>query len=200
MAVLEIHVLGDPILRERTAPTPNVTPELRTLVADMFETMYAAEGIGLAAPQVGRSERVFVMDVDDNPLTMINPEIIEREGSERAEEGCLSIPEIFGDVDRATRVIARATDLDGKPFEVELTELAARCVQHELDHLDGKLFIDYMSLIKRKFTARKWEKEAVNYPGFIRKLEPGKSHSRRSRSRASAAAADGSATHSEPEL
>lgn len=198
MAVLEIRVLGDPILRERTAPTPSVTDELRALVADMFETMYAAEGIGLAAPQVGRSERVFVMDVDDNPLAMINPEIIEREGSERAEEGCLSIPEIFGDVDRATRIIARATDLDGKPFEVELTELAARCVQHELDHLDGKLFIDYMSLIKRKFTARKWEKEAVNYPGFIRKLEPGKSHSRRSRSRATVP--DSSAPPSEPEL
>lgn len=198
MAVLEIRVLGDPILRERTAPTPSVTDELRALIADMFETMYAAEGIGLAAPQVGRSERVFVMDVDDNPLAMINPEIIEREGSERAEEGCLSIPEIFGDVDRATRIIARATDLDGKPFEVELTELAARCVQHELDHLDGKLFIDYMSLIKRKFTARKWEKEAVNYPGFIRKLEPGKSHSRRSRSRATVP--DSSAPPSEPEL
>jgi peptide deformylase len=156
---------------------------MRALVADMFDTMYAAEGIGLAAPQVGRSERVFVMDVDDNPLAMINPEIIEREGSERAEEGCLSIPEIFGDVDRATRIVARAIGVDGKPFEVELTDLAARCVQHELDHLDGKLFIDYMSLIKRKFTARKWEKEAANYPGFIRKLEPGKPRSRRSRSR-----------------
>jgi peptide deformylase len=165
----------------------------------MFETMYAADGIGLAAPQVGRSERVFVMDVDDNPLAMVNPEIIEREGSERAEEGCLSIPEIFGDVDRATRIVARATDIDGNPFEVELTELAARCVQHELDHLDGKLFIDYMSLIKRKFTARKWEKEATNYPGFIRKLIPGKSRSRRSRSRA-AATADSSSPPFEPEL
>jgi peptide deformylase len=164
----------------------------------MFETMYAAEGIGLAAPQVGRSERVFVMDVDEDPLAMINPEIIEREGSERAEEGCLSIPEIFGDVDRATRIVARATDLDGNQFEVELTDLAARCVQHELDHLDGKLFIDYMSLIKRKFTARKWEKEAANYPGFIRRLEPGKAHSRRSRSRA--AAAGGSAPPIDPEL
>ncbi len=183
MAVLDIRVLGDPILRTRTAPTPAVTEAVRALVADMFETMYAAEGIGLAAPQVGCSERVFVMDVDENPLAMINPEIIEREGSERAEEGCLSIPEIFGDVDRATRVVARATGLDGKPFEVELTDLAARCMQHELDHLDGKLFIDYMSLLKRKFTARKWEKEAASYPGFIRKLEPGKQRSRRSRSR-----------------
>jgi peptide deformylase len=188
VSVLDIRVLGDPILRERTMPAQGVTDGLRALVADMFETMYAAEGIGLAAPQVGRSERVFVMDVDDNPLAMINPEIIEREGSERAEEGCLSIPEIFGDVDRATRIIARATDVHGELFEVELTDLAARCVQHELDHLDGKLFIDYMSLIKRKFTARKWEKEAANYPGFIRKLEPGGKRSRRSRSREKSAA------------
>lgn len=188
MSVLDIRVLGDPILRERTIPVQGVSDGLRALVADMFETMYAAEGIGLAAPQVGRSERVFVMDVDDNPLAMINPEIIEREGIERAEEGCLSIPEIFGDVDRATRIVARATDVNGKTFEVELTDLAARCVQHELDHLDGKLFIDYMSLIKRKFTARKWEKEAANYPGFIRRLEPGKKRSRRSRSRETSAA------------
>jgi peptide deformylase len=204
VAVLDIRVLGDPILRERTAPTPRITAELRALVADMFETMYAAEGIGLAAPQVGRTERVFVMDVDENPLVMVNPQIIERDGSERAEEGCLSIPEIFGDVDRATRVVARATDIDGKPFEVELTDLAARCVQHELDHLDGKLFIDYLSLIKRKFTARKWEKEAANYPGFIRKLEPGRKRSRRSGSRAgspnSADGADSASPPFEPEL
>ncbi len=198
MAVLDIRVLGDPILRERTEAVPAITDDLRALVADMFETMYAAEGIGLAAPQVGRSERVFVMDVDDSPLAMVNPEIIEREGNERAEEGCLSIPEIFGDVDRATRVIARATDLDGNPLEVELTDLAARCVQHEIDHLDGKLFIDYMSLIKRKFTARKWEKEAANYPGFVRKLEAGKPRSRRSRSRGSADG--GAAPPLDPEL
>lgn len=183
MAVLDIRVLGDPVLRERTAPVAAVTDAVRALAADMFETMYAAEGIGLAAPQVGRSERIFVMDVDDDPMVMINPEILQREGSERAEEGCLSIPEIFGDVDRAARVVARALDLEGKQFEVDLTGLAARCVQHELDHLDGKLFIDYMSLIKRKFIARKWDKEAANYPGFIRKLVPGKTKSRRSRSR-----------------
>ncbi|MEO7042568.1 MAG: peptide deformylase [Gemmatimonadaceae bacterium] len=198
MAVLDIRVLGDPILRERTQPLPHVTEELKSLVADMFETMYAAEGIGLAAPQVGRKERVFVMDVDENPLTMINPEIIERQGTERAEEGCLSIPEIFGDVDRATRIVVRATDLEGNTLEIELTDLSARCVQHELDHLDGKLFIDYLSLIKRKFSARKWEKEATNYPGFVRKLEPGKKYSRKSRSRGTST--KGSAPPFEPEL
>ena len=197
MAVLDIRVLGAPVLRERTLPVKEITDPLRSLVADMFETMYAAEGIGLAAPQVGRGDRVFVMDVDEDPLVMINPEIIEREGTERGEEGCLSIPEIFGDVDRATRIIVRALDLDGNVFELELMDLSARCVQHELDHLDGKLFIDYMSLIKRKFTARKWEKEAANYPGFLRRLEPGKPRSRRSRSRKIAARAE---VPFEPEL
>lgn len=199
MSVLDIRVLGDPVLRERTAPVTAITDELRSLIADMFETMYAAEGIGLAGPQVGHGTRVFVMDVDDNPLAMINPEIIESEGTERAEEGCLSIPEIFGDVDRSTRIVARATGIDGKTFEVEMTGLAARCVLHEIDHLDGKLFIDYMSLIKRKFTARKWEKEAVNYPDFIRKLEPGKKASRRSRSR-STSPTDSAEVPFEPEL
>ena len=158
MAVLDIRVLGDPILRERTAPTPAVTEDVRVLVENMFETMYAAEGIGLAAPQVGRTERVFVMDVDENPLALINPEIVQKEGSERAEEGCLSIPEIFGDVERATRVVARAIDLEGKPFEVEMTGLAARCIQHELDHLDGVLYIDYLSRLKRDRVIKKFQK------------------------------------------
>lgn len=198
MAVLDIRVLGDPILRERTAVLANITPQLQQfqqlqqlqplpqlqqLAADMLETMYAAEGIGLAAPQVGRSERVFVADVDDHAYVMVNPEILEREGTERAEEGCLSIPEIFGDVDRASRVVVRALDVNGEQFQVEATGLLARCIQHELDHLDGKLFIDYLSLIKRKFLARRWEKEATNYPGFIRKLESGSPRKRRSRSR-----------------
>lgn len=198
MSVLDIRVLGDPILRERTAPVSAVTDELRALIADLFATMNAAEGIGLAAPQVGRRERVFVMDVDDNPMAMVNPEIILREGSERAEEGCLSIPEIFGDVDRAARIIVRALDAAGEPFEIELTDLSARCVQHELDHLDGKLFIDYMSLIKRKFTARKWVKEAGSYPNFIRKLEPRKEGTRKSRSRSRSASS--SCAPFEPEL
>ncbi len=200
MSVLDIRVLGDPVLRERTLPVDSVGDSLRMLVSEMFETMYAAAGIGLAAPQVGRGERVFVMDVDDNPLVMINPEIVSREGSERGEEGCLSIPEIFGDVDRATRIVARAIDVDGKLFELELHDLAARCVQHELDHLDGKLFIDYLSLIKRKFVARKWEKEALSYPGFIRKLEPAKTRSRRSSSRAREMSGSGSEPPFEPEL
>lgn len=204
MALLEIRVLGDPVLRERTAPVAAVGDELRALVDDMLETMYVAEGIGLAAPQVGRRERVFVADVDGTPLVFVNPEILAREGSERGEEGCLSIPEIFGDVDRATWVRVRALDRDGTPFEMEATGLLARCIQHELDHLDGKLFIDYLSLLKRKFVVRKWEKEATKYPNFIRRLEPTATTGRRSRRTAReqerAAESDPRAPPFEPEL
>lgn len=186
MAVLDIRVLGDPVLRERTTPVPEVTDELRALIDAMFETMYAAEGIGLAAPQVGRSERLFVADVDGTPYVFVNPEIVASEGMDRAEEGCLSIPEIFGDVNRPDWVHARALDRDGKPFEIEARGLLARCIQHELDHLDGKLFIDYLSLLKRKFVMRNWEREAAKYPGFVRRLDPAaasRTRSRRSRQR-----------------
>ncbi len=183
MAVLDIRVLGAPILRERTPLLNEVTDSTRALIADMFETMYAAEGIGLAAPQVGRIERVCVVDVDDEPLALVNPEIIAREGSERGEEGCLSIPEIFGDVDRSEYIVVRAIDQDGNAIELEAHELLARCIQHEIDHLDGKLFIDYMSLLKRKFMARKWDGEVARYPGFVRKLDPLAPRKRLSRKR-----------------
>lgn len=175
MALLPIRVLGDPVLRERTRPVGAVTDELRALVGDMLETMYAAEGIGLAAPQVGRTERVTVVDLGegDGPLVLVNPEIVSRAGSERGEEGCLSIPEIFGDVDRATDVVVRALDRDGAPIEVAATGLLARCILHEVDHLDGRLFIDYLSPIKRRLAVRKWEKEVVKYPGLTRTVQPG---------------------------
>lgn len=203
MAVLDIRVLGDQVLRERTQPVGAVTDELRTLIDDMFETMYAAEGIGLAAPQVGRGERVFVADVDGTPYVFVNPEIVAREGSERGEEGCLSIPEIFGDVDRATWVRARGLDRDGNPFEIEATDLLARCIQHELDHLDGKLFIDYLSLLKRKFVMRNWDREVAKYPNFVRHLDPAAARTRsrrRVREEQLEAESDPSAPPFEPEL
>jgi peptide deformylase len=146
----------------------------------MFDTMYAAEGIGLAAPQVGRTERVAVVDVEGQKFTLINPEIIETEGSSRGEEGCLSIPDIFGDVTRPSRVIVRALNEMGEQVEIEGTELLARCMQHEIDHLHGKLFIDYLSVLKRRSALSKWEKQKADYPGFIRKValeRPGPHHS-----------------------
>jgi peptide deformylase len=183
VAILGIRVLGDPILREQTRPVSAVTDDIRQLTDDMFETMYAAEGIGLAAPQVGRRERVTVIDVDEHPQVFINPEIVSRDGSARDEEGCLSIPEIYGDVERPSHVVVRALDRDGTPFELQAAGLLARCIQHEVDHLDGKLFIDYLSTLKRRIAARKWEQEAEQYPNFVRTIDPATQKGRKSRSR-----------------
>jgi peptide deformylase len=138
----------------------------------MFDTMRAAQGIGLAAPQVGRLERVAIVDVDNDPIVLINPEIIAESGKERAEEGCLSIPDIYGDVDRAARVTLRAMDLEGNTFERDAAELLARAFQHEIDHLHGKLFIDYLSFLKRRGVMARWEDLKDKYPGQRRVLVP----------------------------
>lgn len=171
MSILDIRVLGDPILREETQPVGEITDELRALTRNMFETMYAAKGIGLAAPQIGRTERLAVVDVDDNPLVIINPEVVHVEGKAKGEEGCLSIPDVYGDVERPERVRVRAMGLDGEEFEVEADGLFARCLQHEIDHLHGKLFVDYLSVLKRRMALAKWAKEKDKYPGFIRRLD-----------------------------
>ena len=170
MKILDIRVLGDPVLRKETVPVANVTDDVRTLVSEMFDTMYAAEGIGLAAPQVGRTERVAVVDVEGAKYTLINPEIIDTSGSARAEEGCLSIPDIYGDVTRPDSVVVRAMNEFGEAYEVAAAELLGRCLQHEIDHLHGKLFIDYLSVLKRRSVMSQWEKCKADYPGFIRKV------------------------------
>ncbi|HEY7567055.1 MAG TPA: peptide deformylase [Gemmatimonadaceae bacterium] len=169
MSILDIHVLGSPILRAETKIVAAVTDEVRKLADDMFDTMYAAKGIGLAAPQVGRSERLTVVDVEDQRYALLNPEIVWEEGSERSEEGCLSIPDIYGDVDRAQRVLVRALDLEARQIEIEATDLLARCLQHEIDHLHGRLFIDYLSFLKRRAAIGKWEGMRDKYPGLVRK-------------------------------
>ena len=171
MSILDIRVLGDSVLRKSTKRVTEITDELRKLIADMFETMYAAEGIGLAAPQVGRPERVAVVDVEGKKFALINPEILATSGApEKAEEGCLSIPDIYGDVMRPAEVTIRATDENGDLYEATASELLGRCFQHEIDHLDGKLFIDYLSPLKRKAALSKWEKAKDEYPGSIRKV------------------------------
>jgi peptide deformylase len=172
VSLLDIYVLGAPVLRQETQPVKAVTDEIRRLIDDMFETMYAARGIGLAAPQVGRLERLAVVDVNENPLVIINPEIVLREGTQRGEEGCLSIPDIYGDVERAMRVVVRALDRDGRPFEVDANELLARCLQHEIDHLHGRLFIDYLSVLKRRQALAKWEKLRKGDRSLTRKVVP----------------------------
>lgn len=172
MSILDIRVLGDPVLRRPTTEVIEVTDELRKLIANMFETMYAAEGIGLAAPQVGRNERVAVVDVEGSKFTLINPRIISTPGirKEKAEEGCLSIPDIYGDVERQFTVTIRASDESGNAYEATGSELLGRCFQHEIDHLDGKLFIDYLSPLKRKAAMATWETTKAKYPGYIRRV------------------------------
>ncbi|MBW7934840.1 MAG: peptide deformylase [Gemmatimonadaceae bacterium] len=174
MSVLPIRVLGDPVLRQETSVVTEITDEHRRLIDDMFETMYAAQGIGLAAPQVGRTERICVVDVEGEVFAFVNPEIVGTEGpKEKAEEGCLSIPDVYGDVERPARVTVRALDRDGTPFEVTAEGLLGRCFQHEIDHLHGKLFLDYLSFLKRRSALAKWELEKDQYTNFIRYLKPG---------------------------
>jgi peptide deformylase len=172
MALLDIHVLGSPILRRETEIVQQMTPELRRLVSDMFETMHAAKGIGLAAPQIGRSERIAIVDIDDKPLTLVNPRITMKSGKSRREEGCLSIPDIHFDVDRAGKVIVEALDIDMKPITLEGVDLFGTCLQHEIDHLHGKLFIDHLSILKRRQAMREWDEEKDQYPDLLRRLTP----------------------------
>jgi peptide deformylase len=170
VSILDIRVLGDPILRQATTPVTVMTDELRRLVADMFETMHHARGIGLAAPQVGRTERLAIVEVEDDRFVLINPQVVSREGRARGEEGCLSIPDIYADVERPESVTVRALDEDLGPYEIEASGLLARCIQHEIDHLDGKLFLDYLSVLKRTAALAKWKLEVGQYPGYIRRV------------------------------
>ena len=163
MAKLTILEYPDPRLRTKAQPVAVVDGAIRRLVDDLFETMYASKGIGLAATQVDVHQRVLVTDVSSDrtePRVFINAQIIEREGSTEAEEGCLSVPGIYDTLrTRSEKVRVRALDRDGQPFELEADGLLAVCIQHELDHLDGKLFVDYLSELKRNRIRKKLEKE-----------------------------------------
>jgi len=162
---LPLRFLGDPVLRRKADEVPEITPEIRDLIEAMFATMYAEEGVGLAAPQVGRSLRVFVIDVEAEEeggprvkQAFVNPVIRERSGEIVGEEGCLSIPGLRADVKRAARVVVEATDADGKPFRIEAEGLVARALQHEQDHLDGILFLDRLGPITRRLLEAKWKR------------------------------------------
>ncbi len=163
MAKLTILEFPDSRLRIRAAPVAVVDDGIRRLIDDMLETMYAAPGVGLAATQVDVHKRVLVADVSkeqNHPLALVNPEIVEREGTTEAEEGCLSVPGIFDTLtNRSARIVVRALDRDGKPCEFEADGLLAICIQHEMDHLEGKLFVDYLSELKRTRIRKKLEKE-----------------------------------------
>jgi peptide deformylase len=162
MALLTILHYPDPRLRIKAEPVTAVTDAHRRLIADMLETMYAAPGIGLAATQVGVAERLIVLDVSDEgdqPQAFFNPEILTQEGKEVMQEGCLSVPGVFEEVERAERIRLRAWDRHGKPVEFDADGLLAVCIQHEIDHLDGRLFVDYLSDLKRKRIRKRIEKE-----------------------------------------
>jgi peptide deformylase len=162
MAVLSILEFPDPRLRTRAAPVSAFDAALKTLVADLFETMYAANGVGLAATQVDVHRRVLVIDMSDErnqPLALINAEIIEKDGEQVYQEGCLSFPGIYADVVRALKVKVRAQDVDGRPFELDVEGPLAVAVQHELDHLAGKVFVDYLSPLKRSLLLKRLEKQ-----------------------------------------
>lgn len=162
MAILNILEFPDPRLRTKAKPVERVDDDIRRLIDDMFETMYAAPGIGLAATQVDVHRRLLVADVSvekDQPHVLINPEILEKDGVAVMEEGCLSVPGFYEPVERAEHIRVRALNRDGASYEMEAEGLLAVCIQHEMDHLEGKLFVDYLSEMKRQRIRKRLEKE-----------------------------------------
>lgn len=167
MAILDILRFPDPRLRNKAKTVGSVDESIAQLADNMLETMYKAPGIGLAATQVNVAKRVIVVDISENqdePRVLINPELVETTGTEEMEEGCLSVPGYYEKVKRAEKIRVRALGRDGEEFEEEMDGLLAVCVQHEIDHLDGKLFVDYLSNLKRQRIRKKLEKEARQEP------------------------------------
>ena len=163
MALLPILHYPDPRLHQSATPVTEFTAQLKQLAEDMTETMYAAPGVGLAAPQVNVHQRLIVVDVSEDKnglMVLVNPQIIAREGEQEYEEGCLSVPGVYSKITRAARVKVKAQDLEGAPFEVEADGLLAVCLQHEIDHLDGKVFVDYLSQLKQNRIRTKLLKQA----------------------------------------
>ena len=171
MSLRSLHILGSPVLRRRSEEIGAPDDEVRRLVEDMFETMDASKGVGLAANQVGVARRVAVVDADGDRFVMIDPVILETEGRTTAEEGCLSIPDIYGDVARPERVVLEATDLDGTRYRRDATGLKARAIQHEIDHLDGILFLDHLSLIRRQMLLARWRREHKDDTGYTKEVQ-----------------------------
>lgn len=171
MTIRPVHLLGSPVLRERAKEVASVDEGVRRLVGELRETMHAYRGVGLAANQVGVARRVAVVEAEENDLVvLINPEIVEREGEIDEEEGCLSIPDIYGDVRRAARIVVETTALDGQRVRVSATDLKARAIQHEIDHLDGILFLDRLSLLRRQLLQRKWRKLRKGETSLLREV------------------------------
>lgn len=163
MAGLKVLRYGSDVLREVAQPVEEITDDIRKLAKYMLEVMYDSDGVGLAAPQIGISKRIIAIDVNpydpsEDPIILINPEIVDQQGEESVEEGCLSVPEIRGDVKRAAKVIVEGLDLDGKKLRIEATDLLARALQHEIDHLNGLLFIDHLSRLKHRLIRKQLQR------------------------------------------
>ncbi len=174
MALLDLHLLGSPVLRQRSAEVTAFDDALRRFVADMFETMDAAKGVGLAANQVGVATRVAVIGADGQRFAMVNPRLVATEGKATGEEGCLSIPDVFGDVTRPEKVTLEAEDEHGTTFRLEASGLVARAIQHELDHLDGVLFVDHLSPLRRAMLLKRYRKDqqGKGYIKHVSEAEP----------------------------
>lgn len=164
MPILPLHFLGSPVLRQRSAEVKAVDAVTKTFIDNLFETMDANKGVGLAANQVGVPRRVAVVDADGHRIALVDPVISSAEGSAREEEGCLSIPELFGEVTRPERIVLEALDRDGKPYRLEANGLLARAIQHEIDHLDGILFLDHLGPLKRQVLLSRYRRENKGKP------------------------------------
>ncbi|MDJ0957037.1 MAG: peptide deformylase [Arenicellales bacterium] len=167
MAILDVLTYPDPRLRKQADPVESVDDVVRQLVDDMAETMYAAPGIGLAAVQVNVPKRVIVIDISEDQSDLkvfINPEITEKSGEQESEEGCLSVPGVYAPVTRANSIVVNALDRNGTEFKLESTGMLAVCIQHEVDHLDGKVFVDYLSRLKQERIRKKLSKQARRQP------------------------------------
>lgn len=174
MSLRALHLLGSPILRQRADEVARVDDEVRAFIQDLYDTMRASKGVGLAANQVGVTRRVCVVETDEeHSYALVNPVVVERDTAIiKEEEGCLSIPEIFAEVERNARVVVEALGADGAPQRIEGTGLLSRALQHEIDHLDGILFLDRVGPIKRRFLTRDWEKQRKGIKGYIKEVVP----------------------------
>ena len=160
MAILEIKEYGEPVLREKSLPVKEITPEILDLIRDMAETMYTASGVGLAAPQVGVSKRIIIIDGEEEGLIiLINPMLVKSEGEVIEEEGCLSIPGVYSEVKRSSKVTVKALNESGEPIKITKDGLIARALQHEIDHLEGILFVDKIGKVKRQLLLNKLKKQ-----------------------------------------
>ncbi len=172
MSVKQLHLLGSPVLRQRAHEVARYDDGVKALVADLYDTMHAARGVGLASNQIGVARRVAVVQADDQEAVLVNPVIVEADGEQVGEEGCLSIPDIFADVTRAERVVVETLGEDGARHRIEGTGMFARAIQHEIDHLDGILFLDRIGPLKRRRLLADYKKSRKGESGYLKDVVP----------------------------